>query len=217
MARRGRNLLIKILVGVAVAAGLAFLFIRSAYQTRSQPYTVERRHLANWTLSTEKASDGAILSLRPPPELGPTLFREIFSRMMESLTAPTPVSMPLLLQSEYDKAFAGRMTPEALTILARFARFESAVFEPQCLASRRISEPGSTRQVYFILFNAPVVESFRQGLQTMVTKAGAGATDFDASALSPVVIVAATDAGFSRWLPLRADAKADCVAPIVVN
>lgn len=216
---RGRSIAIKILIFVAVIAGIGFLFVRSANQTRSEPYTVQRRQLANWTVSTELSidSNGAVLALRPQPELAPALFRDVFSRMMESLTAPTPAAMPLLLQSEFAKAFEGRVTMEAVVSAARQAGLESQAVEPLCMASRRISEPGSTRQVHFLLFDAPAFVRFRQQLLAMATAAGAGASDFDPLAMSPIVIIAASDTAFSRWLPLRADATRDCVAPIEVR
>ena len=80
---------------------------------------------------------------------------------------------------------------------------------------RRISQPGMTRQMYFVVFDAPAVVAFRQQLARDARTTPGGAT-FDPAVLSPVLIVAATDADFDPWLPIQAT-EADCVAPIIVN
>ena len=66
--------LVKITLLVAVAAGLGFLFIRSAQSTRSEPYTVGRDLLRNWTVAFEPAASATapVLVLRPPAELTST-------------------------------------------------------------------------------------------------------------------------------------------------
>ena len=45
-------------------------------------------------------------------------------------------------------------------------------------------------------------------------RTGGNVSLFDPAALSPVLIVAGVDENFDRWLPLRADPDADCLAPI---
>ena len=37
------------------------------------------------------------------------------------------------------------------------------------------------------------------------------------AALSPVLIVAALDGNFGRWMPLRANPDVDCLAPVEVQ
>ena len=76
-----------------------------------------------------------------------------------------------------------------------------------------MSDPNSTRQLYFALFDMPAFARFRQQVHALA----GGATEFDPAALSPVMPLAASDVGFDDWLPLRADAGADCVAPIAVE
>ena len=67
-----------------------------------------------------------------------------------------------------------------------------------------------TRQVYFATVESPSITGFRQQL------ARSGEAAFDATALTPVMFVGASDAAFHRWLPIRAEA-ADCVAPIQIG
>jgi hypothetical protein len=206
--------LVKILVALTVVAVIAFLFVRSAQNARESPYSVNAAHLRNWTLASENAPLPAapVLVLRAAQELGPSLFRQVFARGMESLTAPAIGTIPLLLRSEFDSAFAGRMTVGALLATARAAGLESATFTPRCLAHRRVSDPGVTRQLYFLLFDAPACDRFRQQIATL-PEAAEGT--FDATALSPIMFVGASEDSLNRWLPLRADPDADCVAPIV--
>jgi hypothetical protein len=196
--------------------GLGVLFVRSAQNVRAEPYEVARDRLQRWTVATEPASSpsGVVLALRPQRELAAGLFNIVFSRTGESLSGPVPAQMPLVLQSELDPRTAGATTPEALLALARDSGLESAALQPKCMAHRRVSAPGITRQMYFVLFDVPAFDAFRQKLSLRLRDAGAA---FDPAALSPTLIVAASDAMFSQWQPLRADAEKDCFAPIAVR
>ena len=215
MARRSG--LIKAAVGLVALAVVGVLFVRSARSVRAEPFKVPRDRLARWTLAIEPPSSpsGALLELRPQRELAATLFNEVFARSGESLSGPVPAAMPLILQSELDARTAGALSAEALLALARAAGFESAPFEPRCMAHRRVSAPGVVRQVYFVLFDLPAFDEFRRQVSQRLRDAGA--SSFDPAAQSPALIVAASDAAFSRWLPLRADADKECFAPIEVR
>jgi hypothetical protein len=129
--------------------------------------------------------------------------------------------MPLILRSEFDEALAGVLAPDAVMGAARAAGLESAMLEPRCMARRRVSEPGSTRSVYFVVFDAPAFGLFREAVSESLRVAGGQASAFDPAALSPVLIVAGTDENFARWLPLTAMRDAgphpDCIAPIDVQ
>ena len=211
--------LLKVVVGVAALCVLAVLFVRSAQSSRETPFTVEQGSLAGWTLVVRPDADalGSWLALSPPPSLAAPLGREIFRRVGESVNYPSPPLVPLLLQTEFDRAFAGAVTPDDIVSLARSAGLESAAFTPRCMGRRRVSEPGATRGVYFLLFDAPAFTRFRQELLERLGAARGNASLFDPAALSPVLIVAALDGNFGRWMPLRADPDVDCLAPVEVQ
>ena len=217
MARR--TALIKAAVALVVLGALGVLFVRSARSVRAEPYEVARDRLARWTLAIAPPPNvsGVVLALRPQRELASALFNQVFARTGESLSSPVPAEMPLVLQSEFAGHVPGTLALEALLDVARIAGLESPTFEPRCMAHRRVSQPGITRQVYFVLFKWPAFDEFRRQLVQRMRDAGGSASAFDPAALSPVLIVAATDAAFSRWLPLRADADEDCLAPIALK
>ena len=133
-----------------------------------------------------------LLGLQPGKETAAILFGQVFSRSGESLSGPVPAAMPLVLQSEFTPGQAGALSPDALLTSARAAGLESATLEPRCMAHRRISEPGITRQVYFVRFDWPAFGAFRQ--QVAQQMRAAGGSGLDPAALSPVLIVAASDA-----------------------
>ena len=207
---------VKILIGLAVLAAFGFLFVRSLQTSRSASYTVEGGRLQEWSLALEPASGptAPLLVLRGPMELVSGLFRQVFTRAMESLVTPGTAAIPVVLKGEFDESLSGLMTEESLLASAREWELETAAVEPRCLAHRRISQPGGTRQVYVAVFDSPEFARFRQTLAERAGQAGKGRTRFDPAALSPVMFVAGADGAFHRWLPLRIDADADCVAPL---
>jgi hypothetical protein len=209
--------LVKALSAILIAAGVAYLFVRSLQSTRSEPYDVRADQLRGWAIAIEPpgAGSGAALVLRPPPGLPPALFKQVFERAMESLNAPGTPGMPLVLRQEFEQAFAGRVTAEQLAGAARAAGLESAALEPVCLAHRRISEPGVSRQLYYAVLTSAAFVAFRQDAAALLDAAGSGRHGFDPGALTPLLFVGASDPAFARWLPLRTDPARDCVAPIV--
>jgi hypothetical protein len=201
-----KSVLIKVALVLFAVSAFAFLFMRSIEDTRSAPYTVDRAHLRGpWTLALEtpSASNQPILVLRPPPELAAGIFRQIFSRAMESLNSPTTPSIPVVLRGEFDATVVGRMTQDAMLAAAVAAGVEAAPV-PRCLVHRRISEPGGVRQVYLVFFDAPAVAQFRRQL------------GLDVEPLSPVLFVAGAGADFNSWLPQRVNAGTDCVAAVEI-
>jgi hypothetical protein len=217
MARSNRP--IKILVALVALAIFGFLFVRSARDSRANPYTFERAQLQGWTVALDPASgpSSPLLVLTPPPEFLSGLFHQVFSRAMESLSTPAPGAIPLLLKGEFDRAFAGHVTPEALLAAARTAGLESTTPQPRCMAYRRVSNPDRTRQLYFVLFDAPPFERFREQIAALLDAGAGGQVDYDPAALSPVLFIAASDTEFNHWLPMKADPAADCVAPITAG
>jgi hypothetical protein len=219
MSARRTNPLIKTAAALVVVAGLGFLFVRSVRDTRAEPYTVVRTHLQRWTVSIEPASTPTtpMLVLRASPDLAAALFRQVFARMAESLNAPAVPVVPLVLQDEYERAFAGRVPPEMLAAAAREEGLESTAFEPRCLAYKRESAPGVTRQVYAVLFDAPGFTRFRQRIAALAGARSGTAAMFEPDALSPVLFVGASEPAFNRWLPLRLDPHRDCIAAIAIS
>jgi hypothetical protein len=212
-----KRLAVKIVVVLGLVAGLGWLFVRSAKNVRSEPYEIARSRLAGWTLAIEQAptASGVLLGLQPDKQTAAMLFGQAFSRTGETLSGPVPAAIPVILQSEFDRARAGALMPEALLASARSAGLETSAFEPRCLAQRRISEPGVTRSVYFVRLDWPALDAFRrQASQQMQASGGSG---LEPANLSPVLIVAASDAMFGRWLPLNAETASDCLAPIAIK
>jgi hypothetical protein len=153
-----------------------------------------------------------LLSIRPPRELASTLFRQLFTRHAESFNGPTVPSVALLLQDEFNRSFAGRTTSGELLEVARQSGLEREAFTARCMGYRRDSAPGVTRQLYFVAFDSPAFTRFREQLARL----GIADSGFDPAALSPVMFVAAHDANFGQWLPLRPH-EGDCIAPITVG
>lgn len=206
-------------VAMLVAAGVAWLFVRSVHNSRSEPYMLSPEHLRGWTLAVDPAPEasGVVLALQPPQAMSPRLFQQVFSRAMESLSAPSSPGMPLVLQQEFAQAFSGRIAPDALLAAARDAGLEDAPIEPLCLAHKRESTAGATRQLYFALFQTPAFHAFRARAAALLQAAGGATSAFDPNALHPMVIVGAADAGFRRWLPMAGDPQQHCIAPIQVS
>lgn len=209
-----KSVLIKVLVFAVVIGVIGYAFVRSVRSTRAEPYVVAPAHLQNWTIAVEpgNAPSSVIVALRPPRELAATLFRQLFTRHAESFNGPTVPFVPLLLQDEFNRSFAGRVTSGEILALARTSGLEQSAFTAQCMAYRRDSAPGITRQLYFVVFDAPAYAGFRAQLASLALPE----SGFDPGALSPVMFVAASDANFGQWLPLRAT-EGDCVAPISVE
>jgi len=209
-----RTVLIKLILGLVAVAVFGVLFMRSVRNTGAVPYTMARSDLAGWTLALapDSATSGVLLALWPQNNMARPLFSQLFSRSGVSLSGPNPVAMPLILKSEYDRALAGAVTPEALLDMARESGLESMQPKTVCMATRRVSEPGLTRDLFFVRFEHAPFAPFRQQVAARATGPG-----FDAASLSPVVIVAATDGAFGTWLPLEGDGPADCLAPITLQ
>jgi len=210
--------LLKAIVALVALSVLAVLFVRSARSSRAEPFTITRQDLTGWTLTLAPEADplDSLLSITPNASLMPPLASELFARMGESLNYPPP-AIPVVLRSEFEHAMAGAITPEALLDGARAIGLESAMFEPRCMARRRISSPGVVRGVYFIVFDVPLFIQFREQVAQQLRAAGRDSSLFDPAALSPVMIAADLDGSASSWLPLRVDPEADCFAPMVVE
>ena len=209
-----KRVLVKAVLFIAALAVIGWVFWRSVQTTRSADYVIEPAHLIGWMLAIEPGSDphAPLIVLRPPRDVAGTLFRQLFTRLAESFNGPAYPTVPVILREEFTRSF-GDVGAETLIDAARGAGLEAAPFVPQCMGHRRESAPGVTRQVYFVVFNAPAFGRFREAIAARA----APNTGYAPAALSPIMIVAATEPDFHRWLPIRVNPDTDCVAPISVE
>lgn len=210
MARR--NPWMKAAIALVVIAAIGWLFLRTVQDARSAPYTIRADDLRGWRVAVSEVPDpdGPLVGLRAPASLGPDLFKQLFARTMESMTAPAIAQIPLVLRPETG---ADAMPADAVIALAREAGLESAVLVPRCLALRRISEPSNTRDYYYLIFEDGPVRAFREAWAGRASTGGAEA----AGVLPPVMIVATSDRVLRSVLPFTPDADRDCLAPIAVQ
>jgi len=208
MAGKKLHPLIKVVIVFAILAGGGWLFVRSAQNARAEPYTISAQHLQGWTLGIDTAADsqGAVVSLRPPPELPMNLFRQLFSRQMESMGTPSAPGIPVALRHE----LPATVTPGQVLALAQGAGLDRSTITPTCVGYRRVSAMGATRQLYYLLFSVSGFEAFRAALGQQAGSA------FKADALSPVLMMAAQP-DFTGWMPIGAGAERDCIAPLTIE
>lgn len=212
MARSKR--LVKVGVGLVVMVGLALAFWRSVHDSRAQPYQVQAKDLDHWglALAEEARPNESYLALQAPAAIIDDLTNQLFKRVMESMHAPPDPVIPLLLKEEFDRAFLGRVSGAQLLAAARGAGLDKLRLVPRCLAYRRVSDQRATDQLYFVIFDVPQLEQFRQQLRQLPGVDGA----YDPATMSPVLLVSGSSTTFNHWLPLQADPATDCVAPITV-
>jgi hypothetical protein len=198
-----------------VAVGVSWLFLKTVRDTMSEPYVTEGAELSGWSLVvTEPAPSAiAVLALKPPPRLADGLFNQVFSRTMESLTAPGMASMPIVLQSEYLASLRTVFSLEEILEITRRSGLENSTLTPVCLGLKREPYGGRVRQFFFALFESPVFRQFREELAALYTERG-GSAPFDPAALDPVLPIASSDSDFRRWWPLSINLDLDCQAPL---
>jgi len=208
VAAKKMHPLIKVAIGLVVVAVGGWLFVRSAQSVRAEPYQMSAGHLQGWTLGIDTAADsqGSVVSLRPPPELPMNLFRQLFSRQMESMGTPSMPGIPLALRQELPPT----MTPQQVLTMAQEAGLDRSTITPTCVGYRRVSAMGTTRQLYYLLFAVSGFDGFRTAL---AQQAGPG---LQPDALAPVLMMAAQP-DFTGWMPIGADAARDCIAPVNVE
>ncbi len=212
--------LAKLAAGLVLLTVLGFLFLRSVRGTRAEPYTVARDSLGPWSLAIVSGAqpDEAMLVLRPPPKLMSGLFEQLFKRAMESMGKPPEPGIPLVMQGEFTRALVDRptLTPEALLAAARTAGLDASSPKPLCIAHRRSTGGRDRAQIFFAIFDLPAFGQFRQRLATQ-WNGGVTPNAFDPALMSPAIIIATVESTTQSWLPLGADPKVDCVAPITIS
>lgn len=199
---------------VLVVAALCWLAV-GAIRGRGA-YNVESGELSGWTLVTSPPDDPALVALQPPAPLSTDLFQQLFQRTGEALVAPAHPSVPLVLRSEYADSLQGVLSIEDILNQARDLGLETARFEPVCMGRRRESAPGRSDALFFVLFDAPVFDAFRDELRPLFPE-HAGAFPYEPKALSPILTIAATDRHFERWWPMAVKTALDCRASLRVT
>jgi len=195
--------------------GMPWLFLRTVQNTIAEPYVIDNASLSGWTLALAETRQPspALITLQPPGELVSELFQQIFHRTMESLVTAGQPAMPVVLQSEFVTALREVLSPEVILEVARQSGLEEARLDPVCMAVKRERAAGRTRQLYFVVFEAPAFLRFRQALARLYVEGG-GAGSFDPAGLDLVLPIASSDGDFAVWWPLEVDRATDCQAPL---
>ncbi len=202
----------KVVVGLVAVLGLGWLFLRTAQNARSAPYTVRVADMERWeVVEGPDAPGGAIVGLRPPSAMTADLFKQIFARNMESIASPATVLAPIVLRRE--SVSLGGAPEGAVVAAARASGIEAATLVPRCLAARR-ADPPASYDYYFVLFEpAP----FHEARTEVRTAHGAEASAFAPTALVPSLVIATSDPAARSILPFEPDPDRDCVAPVTLD
>ena len=201
---------LKASVAALVVVGLSWLLAK-AIRNRG-PYSIDGAALSGWTLVRGGPGDPALVALQPPSPLSAALFQQLLRRAGPSLVAPERPSVPLVLQSEYADSLQGVLSVEDVLDVARDAGVEAARFEPICMG-RRESADGRSGRLFFVLFEAPAFDRFRDQLTPLFPE-HTGAFPYDPKALHPILTIAATDRESARWWPIMVDQRTDCQASL---
>lgn len=203
-------------IALVALAVLGWLFWRTVQSSLAEPYVVDAGMVAEWTLALRgPMQPGAgLLVLQPSDQLRAELFQQIFNRTMESMTSPTVAAMPLVLHAEYRDALGSVLAPPDVLQVAEEAGVSAAAPSPVCIGVVRREGSGTTRQLYYAIFDAPGIGRFRQALARRYAEAG-GTAAFEPDGFPLVVPIAASDADFASWWPLDVSAETDCLAPLV--
>jgi hypothetical protein len=197
---------------VAIAV-LSWLIARGIRERR--PYSVDEAALSGWTLVSSAPGDAAVVALQPPAQLSTDLFQQVSART-QSLTPPPRPSVPLVLESEYSESLQGVLGIDDILRVAREAGLEAARFEPICLGQQRESTAGASGRFFFVVFDAPAFDDFRQ-LLTPLHPEHAGTGDFDPRAVRLVLPVAAADTNVAQRWPTVTAQGVDCLATVNVK
>ena len=84
----------------------------------------------------------------------------------------------------------------------------------QGMGVKREAFVGRSRQIYFVLFEAPEVAAFRGHVGRVVAERG-GTGAFRATPFDLVLTVGGSAGGFDSWFPMRVDRATDCQAPVL--
>jgi len=208
-------ILVKLGVGAVAMVVLPWLFLETVRNSIAEPYEVDNATLTGWRLVlADPGQPGtSVLGLQPPPSLVPRLFDQVFKRTMESMTSPGADILPIVLHSEFQSGLRAVLAPDEMLQAARDAGLEEVRLEPVCMGVKREPFVGRTRQIYFVLFEAPAVVAFRQQLGRVAAERGGPGT-FGATPFDLVLPVGGSDPRFTSWFPMAVDRATDCQAPV---
>ena len=205
----------KAVIAILALAVLGWLFWQTVQSSLAEPYVIDAALVSEWTLSLRgpQQPGAGLLVLQPSEQLRAVLFQQIFTRTMESMTSPTAAAMPLVLHAEFRDALGSVLSPADLLETAEQSGLSAAVPAPVCIGVVRREGSGTTRQLYYALFEAPEVGRFRAALARRHAEAG-GTGAFEPAGFPLVVPIAASDADFASWWPLDVSTETDCLAPL---
>lgn len=211
-----RRILVRVALGAAALTVVGFLFAATLRDVASEPYTVRVNDLNDWTVALSTGPSDSLLSLRPPRALPMALFDQVFQRTMASLTSPADPGIPLISRQEFERTLNGVVTPDDLLTLAREVGLETARLEPACMSVYRTTQ-GREQQLFYALFDLAQFDRFRTAVTELFVSRGGDAGQFDATALTPALLVAISEGGFTQYMPRRTELEADCEAPVAAN
>ena len=113
--------LLKVVIALVALTVVAVLFVRSARSTRAQPFTIARQHLAGWSPSVGADGDplGSALGNRAQGGVDAAGTARSLCPYGRVAALFHPTAMPVVLRSEFERALAGVLTPQALLAAAQ--------------------------------------------------------------------------------------------------
>ena len=208
-----KQTLVKLGLGLAALIVVPWLFLRTLQDTIAASYAVPADALSGWTLVLADPSRPAVwaVGLQPPALFRAGLFDQLFDRTMASMTSPLDDVLPIMLGSELRGGPVAGLSPEAIRRVADEAGLERARLQPVCMAVKRETFAGRTREFHFVVFDVPEVAAFRRLLGEL---AGEGGRPDALGPLDLILPIAGSDAAFAGWWPVLVDREVDCQAPV---
>ena len=208
-----KQTLVKLGLGLAALVLVPWLFLRTLQDTIAAPYEVPADALSGWTLVLADPARPAVwaVGLQPPTLFRAGLFDQLFDRTMASMTSPVDDVLPIILGSELRAGPAAGLSPETMRQAADEVGLERARLRPVCMAVKRETFAGRTREFFFVVFDVPEVHAYRRRLGEL---AGEGAGRETLGPLDLILPIAGSDAAFTGWWPVVVDREVDCQAPV---
>ena len=208
-----KQTLVKLGLGLAALVLVPWLFLRTLEDTIAEPYEAPAEALSGWTLVLADPVRPAVwaVGLQPPALFRAGLFDQLFDRTMASMTSPVDDVLPIVLDSELRSGPAAGLSPETIREAADETGLEQARLQPICMAVKRETFAGRTREFFFVVFDVPAVDAFRRRLAEL---AGEAAGPDPLGPLDLILPIAGSDAAFAGWWPVVVDRELDCQAPV---